>query len=220
MISILPQFCSFLQRRTMRCLIVICLASIVGLSTANYGGYQQLTSYLPYGNQHMYVPQQYKPVPKYQPVPVVNLDMDFSPSVAYPVHHGGAGGSMQPVFGSRSGSVSTAGSCLESEGLAKDALKANLKVLNTISKTELDTDTLKNIFGEGEFQSRSGQSCGFTDVISCGKDVTDAVMKCMDGGLSVDAIVPCAEGFLGTRKNCMGCICKILSTVSRGKLRC
>ena len=162
----------------------------------------------------MYVPQQY------QPVPVVNLDMDFSPSVAYPVHHGGAGGSMQPVFGSRSGSVSTAGSCLESEGLAKDALKANLKVLNTISKTELDTDTLKNIFGEGEFQSRSGQSCGFTDVISCGKDVTDAVMKCMDGGLSVDAIVPCAEGFLGTRKNCMGCICKILSTVSRGKLRC
>merc|ERR550534_1484711 len=199
MIRILPQFYSFLQRRTMRCLIVICLASIVGLSTANYGGYQQLTSYLPYGNQHMYVPQQYKPVP------VVNLDMDFSPSVAYPVHHGGAGGSMQPVFGSRSGSVSTAGSCLESEGLAKDALKANLKVLNTISKTELDTDTLKNIFGEGEFQSRSGQSCGFTDVISCGKDVTDA-------------IVPCAEGFLGTRKNCMGCICKILSTVSRGKL--
>merc|ERR1711922_109213 len=79
--------------------------------------------------------------------------------------------------GSRSGSVSTAGSCLESEGLAKDALKANLKVLNTISKTELDTDTLKNIFGEGEFQSRSGQSCGFTDVISCGKDVTDAVMN-------------------------------------------
>merc|ERR1712168_208997 len=202
---------TYLQSSTMRCLIAICLASVVGLSTAGYGGYQP---YVPYGNhQHMYVPQ-------YQPA-VVKLDMDFSPSLTYPVHHGSAGGStQQPGFDSRSGSVTTTSSCSESEGLAKDALKANLKVLNTISKTELDTDTLKKIFGKGEFQSRSGQSCGFSDAISCGKDVTDAVMKCMDGGLKVETIVPCAEGFLASRKNCMGCICKILSTVSRGKLRC
>merc|ERR1719193_2666596 len=168
----------------------------------------------------MYVPQQYKPVPKYQPVPVVNLDMDFSPSVAYPVHHGGAGGSMQPVFGSRSGSVSTAGSCLESEGLAKDALKANLKVLNTITKSELDQDTMKNIFGQGEFQSRAGESCSFSQVFSCGTVVTDAITRCVDGGLNVDNIVRCAEGLLGTRKDCMGCVCKFLSTVTRGKLVC
>merc|ERR1712002_903098 len=172
-----------------------------------------MNSYLPYGNhQHMYVPQHQ---------PVIKLDMDFSSSVTYPVHHGSAGGStQQPGFGSRSGSVITTSSCLESEGLAKDALKANLKVLNTISKTELDTDTLKKIYGEGEFQSRSGASCGLSDAISCGKDVTDAVMKCIDGGLKVETIVPCAEGFLASRKNCMGCICKFLGIVTRGKLRC
>merc|ERR1719462_483163 len=208
-----PQFFSHLQSSTMRCLIAICLASVVGLSTAGYGGYQPVQSYLPYGNhQHMYVPQ-------YQPA-VVKLDMDFSPSLTYPVHPGSAGGSMQqPGFDSRSGSVTTT-ACLESEGLAKDALKANLKNRKTITTTELDTDTLKKIFGEGEFQSRSGASCSFTQVFSCGKTVTDAITGCLDGGLNLDAIVPCAEKLLGTRKDCMGCICKFLGTVTRGKLRC
>merc|ERR1719462_163389 len=119
-----PQFFSHLQSSTMRCLIAICLASVVGLSTANYGGYQLMNSYLPYGNhQHMYVPQHQ---------PVIKLDMDFSPSVTYPAHHGSAGGStQQPGFGSRSGSVTTT-ACLESEGLAKDALKANLKNLKPL----------------------------------------------------------------------------------------
>merc|ERR1712168_1186891 len=187
------------------------MGSTAGLFTAGYGGYQP---YVPYGNhQHMYVPQ-------YQPA-VVKLDMDFSPSLTYPVHHGSAGGSMQqPGFDSRSGGVTTTSSCLESEGLAKDALKANLKVLKTVTTTELDTDTLKNIFGEGEFQSRSGASCSFTQVLSCGKTVTDAITGCVDGGLNLDTIIPCAEKLLGTRKDCMGCICKFLGTVTRGKLRC
>merc|ERR1719186_1394646 len=93
----------------MRCALVLCLAALVGLSTAGwqygvggYSGHQQMPVkyYVPSamsGHQHMYVPQ-----PQ-----VVNLDLDYSPSIAFPgtmhtVHNDGATNS---EFSSRSGSV-------------------------------------------------------------------------------------------------------------------
>jgi len=131
----------------MRCLIVLCVASMVGVSAANhYGGQQMPVSYyLPSsmnpgmyagrqkmyvpGHQQMYVPQYYQPqvaaaypvrqMPAYQvrpmvvspqveEVPVINVAMDFSPTLTYP----GAvyGDSTQSFFDSRSGSVSSSDS--------------------------------------------------------------------------------------------------------------
>merc|ERR1719187_1266974 len=111
----------------MRCGLVFCVASLVGLSTAGvwpYGGaryssQQQMPVryYLPSsmnsghqhmyvpGHQQMYVPQYYQPplaaaypvrqTPAYQArpmvvsnkveeVPMINVDMDFSPTLTYP----------------------------------------------------------------------------------------------------------------------------------------
>merc|ERR1719186_103763 len=110
----------------MRCALVLCLAALVGLSTAGwqYGGTARYS-----GPQHMYVPQpQAVNFPVYQPMPVryyvpsamsghqhmyvpqpqvVNLDLDYSPSIAFPgtmhtVHNDGA---TKSGFDSRSGSV-------------------------------------------------------------------------------------------------------------------
>merc|ERR1719348_1253780 len=103
----------------MRCLIVLCIASMVGLSTANYyGGHQQMPV-------RMYVPQP-------QAIPSINLDLDYSPSVAFPgyvptvaVHNDGKTGS---VFDSRSGgvtgSVTNVDACQAPKELAKDAVEA------------------------------------------------------------------------------------------------
>jgi len=116
----------------MRCLIVLCVASMVGVSAANYYGGQQMpvSYYLPSSMNpgmnagRMYVPQHYQPqvavaypvrqMPAYQvrpmvvspqveEVPVINVAMDFSPTLTYP----GAvyGDSTQSSFDSRSGSV-------------------------------------------------------------------------------------------------------------------
>merc|ERR1719369_2294805 len=117
----------------MRCLIVLCIASMVGLSTANYyGGHQQMPV-------RYYVPQP-------QAIPSINLDMDYSPSLTFPgyvptvaVHNDGTTSS---VFGSRSGSVSKKDSCQASKELAKDAVQANMNVLETITKANVDETTL------------------------------------------------------------------------------
>merc|ERR1719348_703268 len=153
----------------MRHLIVLCVASMVGVSTANYYiGHQPMRYYVPSamsGHQHMYVSQ-----PQ-----VVNLDLDYSPSVAFPgmpavaVHNDGTTSS---VFGSRSGSVSKKDSCQASKELAKDAVQANMNVLETITKANVDETTLKNIFGQDEFQSRRGGSCSISQIATCASSVT------------------------------------------------
>merc|ERR1712200_110545 len=79
----------------MRNLIALCVASMVGVSTANYYiGHQPMRYYVP---QHMYVSQ-----PQ-----VVNLDLDYSPSVAFPdiMHTVHNDGTINSGFGSRSGSL-------------------------------------------------------------------------------------------------------------------
>merc|ERR1712002_1063429 len=156
----------------MRCsIIVVCVASMVGLSTASYyvQGHQQMPVkyYVSSGHQHMYAPQP-------QVIPSINLDMDYSPSVAFPgyvptvaVHNDGTTGS---VFDSRSGgvtgSVTNVDACQAPKELAKDAVEANLNVLETLSKTNLDEATKKAIYGQDEFQSRRGGSCGFIQLVS------------------------------------------------------
>merc|ERR1719427_1282754 len=57
---------------------------------------------------------------------------------------------------SDSGSVTNVDTCQASKELAKDAVQANLNVLETISKANIDTTTMQNIFGQDGFQSRRG----------------------------------------------------------------
>merc|ERR1712200_155594 len=153
----------------MRNLIALCVASMVGVSTANYYiGHQPMRYHVP---QHMYVSQpqvanlnldysvavpghqqMHMPVRYYVPsamsghqhmyVPqpqVVNLDLDYRPSVAFPGQPTAAFHDYitKPVFGSRSGSVTNVDTCQASKELAKDAVQANLNVLETISKAIL-----------------------------------------------------------------------------------
>merc|ERR1712002_435022 len=210
----------------MRCsIIVVCVASMVGLSTASYyvQGHQQMPVkyYVSSGHQHMYAPQP-------QVIPSINLDMDYSPSVAFPgyvptvaVHNDGTTGS---VFDSRSGSVTNVDICQASKELAKDAIEANLDILDTISKANVDETTMENIFGQDEFQSRRGGRCGFSDIFRCSGSVTNAVMKCINSfdksSNVIDDVISCVEDFLGVGNSCIGCVCRFLKIVTRNKLRC
>merc|ERR1719419_2039505 len=106
-------------------------------------GHQQM--YVP-GHQQMYVPQYYQPqvaaaypvrqTPAYQgtpmvvsnqveEVPIINVDMDFSPTFTHPgAMHGGG---KQTSFDSRSGSVSSTDSCKADKLKTEAAMRANLK---------------------------------------------------------------------------------------------
>merc|ERR1719290_430175 len=182
----------------MRCSIFVCVASMVGLSTASYyvQGHQQMPVkyYVSSGHQH-YVPQP-------QAIPSIDLDMDYNPSVAFPghvptvaVHNDGTTGS---VFDSRSGgvtgSVTNVDACQAPKELAKDAVEAHLDVLEAISETEIDEDTKKAIYGQNEFESRSGSSCNFIQIGKCAGGVGNAIGKCINtigDGVSADAIGKC-----------------------------
>merc|ERR1712212_396388 len=207
------------QKQHMRCLIALCIASMVCLSTANYyGGHQQMPVryYVPSamsGHQHLYVPQ-----PQ-----VVNLDLDYRPSVAFPGMISHNDGTTNSDFGSRSGSVTNVDTCQASKELAKDAVQANLNVLETISKANIDTTTMQNIFGQDGFQSRRGGSCSFGQIFSCGSSVTKAVGNCINtigDGLGVDSVIGCVEEILGSGSDCLGCVCRFLGIVTKNRLRC
>merc|ERR1719516_479867 len=208
----------------MRCVLVFCVASLVGLSTAGvplyggarYSGQQQMPVryYLPSnmnsGNQYMYVPghqQMYVPghqqmyVPQYyqQPypvkqtpayqvkpvmvvpdqvedVPIINVDMDFSPTFPYPgaVH----GGDKQTSFDSRSGSVSSTDSCKADKMKTEAAMRANLKTLENINNANFTSIELEKIFGQ-EFQSRSGSSCNLFKGLGCATSIGFAIPGCL-----------------------------------------
>merc|ERR1711931_156052 len=222
--SILTSNCTII---IMRCSIVVCVASMVGLSTASYyvQGHQQMPVkyYVSSGHQH-YIPQP-------QVIPSINLDMDYSPSVAFPGHMPTAAvhidGTTSSVFGSRSGgvtgSVTNVDACQAPKELAKDAVEANLNVLETLSKTNLDEATKKAIYGQDEFQSRRGGSCGFIQIGKCTGSVTSAVRNCINtigDGVSVDSVIGCVEEFIGSRSDCMGCVCRFLGLVTKNRLRC
>merc|ERR1712142_1100067 len=185
----------------MRCSIVVCVASMVGLSTASYyvQGPQQMPVkyYVSSGHQHMYAPQP-------QVITSINLDMDYSPSVAFPgyvptvaVHNDGTTGS---VFDSRSGgvtgSVTNVDACQAPKELAKDAVEAHLDVLEAISETEIDEETKKAIYGQNEFESRSGKSCNFIQIAKCATEV------------------------LGSGSDCLGCVCRLLGLVTKNRIKC
>merc|ERR1712142_831007 len=196
----------------MRCVLVFCVASLVGLSTAGvplyggatYSGQQQMPVryYMPSsmnsGNQHMYVPghqhmyvpghqQMYVPghqqmyVPGHQhmvvpdqveDVPIINVDMDFSPTFTYPgaVH----GGDKQTSFDSRSGSVSSTDSCIVDKLKTEAAMRANLKTLENINNANFTSIELEKIFGQ-EFQSRSGSSCSLFKGLGCATSIGFAI---------------------------------------------
>merc|ERR1711931_327731 len=208
----------------MRCSIVLCVASMVGLSTASYyvQGPQQMPVkyYVSSGHQHMYAPQP-------QVIPSINLDMDYSPSVAFPgyvptvaVHNDGTTGS---VFDSRSGGVTgsvtnNVDACQAPKELAKDAVEAHLDVLEAISETEIDEDTKKAIYGQNEFESRSGKSCNFIQIAKCAGGVGKAIGKCINTigeGVSADSIINCVEEVIGSGSDCLGCVCRVLGLVTK-----
>merc|ERR1712168_279402 len=149
--------------------------------------------------------------PQPQVIPSINLDMDYSPSVAFPgyvptvaVHNDGTTGS---VFDSRSGgvtgSVTNVDACQAPKELAKDAVEAHLDVLEAISETKIDEETKKAIYGENEFTSRSGKC-----INTIGED------------LNVNSVISCVEEVIGSGSDCMGCVCRVLGLVTKNRLRC
>merc|ERR1712002_170159 len=213
----------------MRCsIIVVCVASMVGLSTASYyvQGHQQMPVkyYVSSGHQHMYTPQP-------QVIPSINLDMDYSPSVAFPgymptvaVHNDGTTGS---VFDSRSGGVTGSVTNVDArqapKELAKDAVEAHLDVLEAISETEIDEETKKAIYGENEFTSRSGKSCNFIQIAKCAGGVGKAIGKCINTigeDLNVNSVISCVEEVIGSGSDCLGCVCRVLGLVTKNRLKC
>merc|ERR1711972_103685 len=218
------QFNSDSTSNIMRCSIVVCVASMVGLSTASYyvQGPQQMPVkyYVSSGHQHMYAPQP-------QVIPSINLDMDYSPSVAFPgyvptvaVHNDGTTGS---VFDSRSGSVTNVDVCQAPKELAKDAVEAHLDVLEAISETKIDEETKKAIYGENEFTSRSGKSCNFIQIAKCAGGVGKAIGKCINTigeDLNVNSVISCVTEVLGSGSDCLGCVCRVLGLVTKNRIRC
>merc|ERR1712154_223969 len=169
--------------------------------------------YVSSGHQHMYAPQP-------QVIPSINLDMDYSPSVAFPgyvptvaVHNDGTTGS---VFDSRSGgvtgSVTNVDACQAPKELAKDAVEAHLDVLEAISETKIDEETKKAIYGENEFTSRSGKSCNFIQIAKC--------INTIGEGVSADSIINCVTEVLGSGSGCLGCVCRVLGLVTKNRIRC
>merc|ERR1712121_427980 len=145
----------------------------------------------------------------------------YVPTVA--VHNDGTTGS---VFDSRSGgvtgSVTNVDACQAPKELAKDAVEAHLDVLEAISETEIDEETKKAIYGQNEFESRSG-SCNFGQILTCTKDVTKAIGKCINSfgeGVSADAIVNCTIEVLGSGSNCLGCVCRFLGIGTKNRVKC
>merc|ERR1712142_932073 len=259
----------------MRCVLVFCVASLVGLSTAGvplyggatYSGQQQMPVryYMPSsmnsGNQHMYVPghqhmyvpghqQMYVPghqhmyvpghqqmyVPQYyqQPypvrqtpgyqvkpvmvvpdqvedVPIINVDMDFSPTFTYPgaVH----GGDKQTSFDSRSGSVSSTDSCIVDKLKTEAAMRANLKTLENINNANFTSIELEKIFGQ-EFQSRSGSSCSLFKGLGCATSIGFAIPGCLTSLTNPLSLAACVSGVVGAVNDCLPCVCFLAEKIT------
>merc|ERR1712168_16210 len=192
-------------------------------------GHQQM--YVP-GHQQMYVPQYYQPqvaaaypvrqTPAYQvkpvmvvpdeveDVPIINVDMDFSPTFTYP----GAvpGGDKQTSFDSRSGSVSSTDSCIADKIKTVSAIKANSKTLTNLHKANLTSTEIEKIFGD-EFQSRSGSSCDFFKGIKCAASIGFAVPGCVVGITAPPALIACVGGIVGATNDCLSCVCFLANKV-------
>jgi len=252
----------------MRCALVFCVASMVGLSTAGwpfgggrysgqqqipvryympsnmqsgmYAGHQQM--YVP-GQQQMYVPQYYQPqvsaaypvrqTPAYQvrpmvvsdqveEVPIINVDMDFSPTFTYPgaVHGGdkqtsGAmhGGGKQTSFDSRSGSVSSTDSCKADKLKTEAAMRANLKTLTNIHNANLTSIEIEKIFGQ-EFQSRSGSSCSVWKGLSCATTIGFAIPGCLTSLTNPVSLAACVGGIVGAGNECLPCVCFLAEKIT------
>jgi len=241
----------------MRCALVFCVASMVGLSTAGwpfgggrysgqqqipvryympsnmqsgmYAGHQQM--YVP-GHQQMYVPQYYQPqvsaaypvrqTPAYQvrpmvvsdqveEVPIINVDMDFSPTFTYPgAMHGGG---KQTSFDSRSGSVSSTDSCKADKLKTEAAMRANLKTLTNIHNANLTSIEIEKIFGQ-EFQSRSGSSCSVWKGLSCATTIGFAIPGCLTSLTNPVSLAACVGGIVGAGNECLPCVCFLAEKIT------
>jgi len=196
-----------------------------------YSGQQMPVSYyLPSkmytGHQQMYVPQYYQPqvaaaypvrqTPAYQvrpmvvsnqveDVPMINLDMDFSPTFTHPgVMHGDAGDATQSSFASRSGSVSSTDSCTADKLRAEAAMRVNLKTLTNIHNANLTSLEIEKIFGQ-EFQSRSG--CNWSQGLSCSVSIGFAIPGCVTAPTNPVSLAACVGGIVGAGNDCLGCVC-------------
>merc|ERR1719419_1704517 len=235
----------------MRCALVLCLAALVGLSTAGwqYGGARYSGQQMPVryylsssmnsgqqmyvpGHQQMYVPQYYQPplaaaypvrqTPAYQArpmvvsnkveeVPMINVDMDFSPTLTYPgaVH----GGDKQTSFDSRSGSVSSTDSCIVDKLKTEAAMRANLKTLENINNANLTSTEIEKIFGQ-EFQSRSGSSCSVWKGLGCVTNIGFAVPGCLTSLTNPVSLAACVGGVVGATNECLPCVCFIAEKIT------
>merc|ERR1712200_237694 len=202
----------------------------------------------------MYVPQYYQPqvsaaypvrhTPAYQvrpmvvsnqveEVPMINVDMDFSPTFTYPgaVHggdkqtsgamHGGGkqtsgamhGGGKQTSFDSRSGSVSSTDSCKADKLKTEAAMRANLKTLTNIHNANLTSIEIEKIFGQ-EFQSRSGSSCSVWKGLSCATTIGFAIPGCLTSLTNPVSLAACVGGIVGAGNECLPCVCFLAEKIA------
>jgi len=214
-----------------------------------YSGQQMPVSYyLPSkmytGHQQMYVPQYYQPqvaaaypvrhTPAYQvrpmvvsnqveEVPMINVDMDFSPTFTYPgaVHGGdkqtsGAmhGGGKQTSFASRSGSVSSTDSCKADKLKHEASMRLNLKTLTNIHNANLTSLDIEKIFGP-DFQSRSsGSSCNTWKGISCSASIGFAIPGCITAFTNPGSLAACVGGIVGAGNDCLPCVCFLAEKIA------
>merc|ERR1712168_1527478 len=221
----------------MRCALVLCAAALVGLSTAGwhyggvrYSGQQPMNYYLPSsmytGHQQMYVPQvaaayPVRQTPAYQvrpmvvsnqveDVPMINVDMDFSPTLTYPgVKHGDA---TQSSFASRSGSVSSTDSCTADKLRAEAAMRKNLKTLTNIHKANFTSLEVEKIFGQ-EFQSRDS-SCNWWKGLSCSTSIGFAIPGCITAITNPLSLAACVGGIVGAGNDCLSCVCWLAEKIT------
>jgi len=187
------------------------------------------------GHQQMYVPRYYQPqvaaaypvrqTPAYhvrpmvvpdqvEDVPIINVDMDFSPTFTYP---GAMHVDKQTSFASRSGSVSGQGSgtkVVEDYLKIDAAIRANLKTLTDINNANLTTSEMEKIFGL-EFQSRiAANGCSFWGGIGCLTSIGWAVPGCAISIYNPIAIVKCVTDLIGVGNECASCVCYVVEKLT------
>jgi len=218
----------------MRCSLVLCVAALVGISTAGwqyggarYSGQQMPVSYyLPSkmytGHQQMYVPQYYQPqvaaaypvrqTPAYQVRPmVVSNQVEEVPIINVDMdfnptftHPGAMHGDA-----TQSSFASRSGSVSSADSCTADKLKTEAAVrANLKTLTNINNANFTSLEMEKifgqEFQSRG--RCNWFSGMKCASSIGWAVPSCV----TTVNIVNCVRKLIGAGNTCVDCVCWVV----------
>jgi len=224
----------------MRCSLVLCVAALVGISTAGwqyggarYSGQQMPVSYyLPSkmytGHQQMYVPQYYQPqvaaaypvrqTPAYQVRPmVVSNQVEEVPIINVDMdfnptftHPGAMHGDA-----TQSSFASRSGSVSSADSCTADKLKTEAAVrANLKTLTNINNANFTSLEMEKifgqEFQSRDS-SCSWWSGMNCVKSIGWAVPSCVTKNPA--KIAKCVQNLIGATNKCKDCVCWVVEQV-------